>query len=175
MLSRSQGSGHLAGKVDKNRIGVLGLSLGGMTTTLVSFDGRMRDERIKAAVSIAGPARMFNHHFFSTSDIPFMMIAADQDALVTYKANALPVLDRDPDSILVTLKNGSHTGFAGISAYIFRWLNHPDVIGCKQAHRSTHKPRILKGSDKAVLHDVRYTDRYIEVEFVGRTQKIDDR
>lgn len=42
-------------QIDPQRIGVMGLSLGGMTATLAAFHPRLRDPRIGAAVSIAGP------------------------------------------------------------------------------------------------------------------------
>jgi predicted dienelactone hydrolase len=131
VLERNHKSGDsLYQQVDENRIGVMGLSLGGMTTELVTFDPRMKDDRIKAAVSIAGPARMFTKTFFSFVKVPFMMIAGDSDAIVPYEYNALPIREKDPDSVLVTIKGASHAGFAGISAILFRWVNNPDSYGC---------------------------------------------
>ena len=117
-------------QIDLNRIGVIGLSLGGMTTELVSFDPRYRDTRIKAAVSIAGAVRMFNARFFSHAQLPFLMIAADSDAIVNYADNAATVREKDPDSVLVTIHGGSHAGFAGIASVLFRWVNNPDTFGC---------------------------------------------
>jgi predicted dienelactone hydrolase len=131
VLDRSRKQGDtLYQQVDANRIAVAGLSLGGMTTELVTFDPRFNDSRIKAAVSIAGPARMFTEKFFSVVQVPFMMIAADTDAIVYYRDNAAPIHQRDPDSVLTTIKGGSHAGFAGISALLFRWVNNPDSYGC---------------------------------------------
>lgn len=120
----------LYGQIDEQRIAVVGLSLGGMTTELVSFDTRMRDERIRAAVAIAGSSRMFTEKFFSSAKVPFMMVAGDTDAIVPYAQNAKPIREKDPDSVLVTITGASHAGFAGISAILFRWLNNPDSIGC---------------------------------------------
>lgn len=120
----------LFGLVDEHRIAVMGLSLGGMTTELVTFDPRSKDDRIKVAISIAGPTRMFTERFFSFVQVPFMMIAGDQDAIVPYELNAKPVRQHDPDSVLVTLKDGSHAGFAGLASVLFRWVNNPDSFGC---------------------------------------------
>lgn len=125
-----QVSDSLYQQIDEQRIGVLGLSLGGMTTELVSFHPALRDQRIRAAVSIAGPSRMFNETFFSGVTVPFMMIAGKGDAIVPYLQNALPVREKDKDSVLVTIAEGSHAGFAGISAILFRWANNPDTFGC---------------------------------------------
>lgn len=130
LARNTQAGDSLMGQVDEHRIGVIGLSLGGMTTELVTFHPTLRDERIKAAVSIAGPSRMFTETFFRGVTVPFMMVAGDKDAIVPYNYNALAVREKDPDSVLVTIKAGSHAGFAGISAILFRWANNPDTFGC---------------------------------------------
>jgi predicted dienelactone hydrolase len=130
LLQQSATTGHtLEGMIDETRIGATGISLGGMTTTLVSFHPEMRDPRIGAALSIAGPTAIFTDTFFSFADVPFLMLAGDIDALVPYPTNALPVITKVRSSQLVTLTGGSHTGFAGPAAPL-RWLSNPDVIGC---------------------------------------------
>ena len=130
LLADSATSGHaLEGMVDASRIGLTGISLGGMTTTLASFHPELRDERIGAALSIAGPTSMFTERFFTHADVPFLMLAGDIDALVPYRSNAAPVPDIVAKSELVTIAGGSHTGFAGPAAPL-RWMNNPDAIGC---------------------------------------------
>ena len=69
-------------RVDEQRIGVMGLSLGGMTSTLAAFHPRSADLRISAAVSIAGPVFVFGPAFYESRDIPFMMIASPIDAMI---------------------------------------------------------------------------------------------
>ena len=124
-------SGNLfEGAVDENRIGVMGLSLGGMTSTLAAFHPRFGDSRIDAAVSIAGPGFMFGPTFFSHRQLPYMMIASEIDALVDYKANALPVRDV-AGALLVTIEGATHTGFADM-ARMLRWMKNPDKLGCDQ-------------------------------------------
>lgn len=126
----SQDEGHvLSGHLDENRIGVTGISLGGMTTVLVSYHPTSRDPRIKAAASIAGPSSSFSETFYENADIPFLMLAADTDALVPYEVHALPVLDRVQRSSLVTIAGGTHLGFAGHTG-ILRWLENSDSIAC---------------------------------------------
>jgi len=53
--------------LDPERIGVMGLSLGGMTATLVAFHRGLLDPRVKAAVSIAGSMVMFTRDFFESA------------------------------------------------------------------------------------------------------------
>lgn len=128
-LSASQGEA-LEGMVDESRIGAFGLSLGGMTTELLSFHPEMRDSRIGAALSIAGPTFLFTSAFFAHApELPFLMLAGDIDALVPYAANAAPVPDKMPGAELVTLAGGSHTGFSG-PAVMMRWMANPDALGC---------------------------------------------
>ncbi|MEH6551797.1 MAG: alpha/beta fold hydrolase [Pseudomonadales bacterium] len=117
------------GRIDADRIGVFGISLGGMTTTMAAFHPRMADPRIAVAISLAGPTSMFTADFFSHRKLPFMMLAADQDAMVPYSDNAATIPGLVDDSWLLTIAGGSHTGFSGPAKYL-RWLSNPDSIGC---------------------------------------------
>lgn len=119
-----------SGEIDVNKIGVMGLSLGGLTTELVTFHPKLRDDRIRASVSIAGPAAMFSKRFFDTTDIPFLMIAGTVDALVNYEANALIIPERASSGSLLTIAGGSHTAFASVAEPMMRGMNNPDSIGC---------------------------------------------
>jgi dienelactone hydrolase len=131
ILRRNAQPNHeLFGLVDPDRIAAAGLSLGGLTSTLAAYHKHRRDSRLKAAVSIAGPSAFFGSRFYETSAMPFMMVAADADAIVPYGTNATPILERNPGSLLATIKNGSHTGFAGGMAAVFRWVKNPDEMGC---------------------------------------------
>ena len=130
LITQSGTAGHaLEGLVDESRIGATGISLGGLTTTLVSYHPEMRDPRIGAALSIAGPTNIFNDTFFTHAEVPFLMLAGDIDALVPFESNALPVMEKVPGAQLVSIKGASHTGFAGPAAPL-RWLDNPDSIGC---------------------------------------------
>lgn len=116
-------------RIDPQRIAIAGLSLGGMTTTLAAYHPRVRDPRVKAAVSIAGPFELFGRAFFANSELPFMMLAGDVDAMVPYQDNALPVLERVNNAWLITVAGGSHIGFAE-QASTLRWLDNGDSVGC---------------------------------------------
>lgn len=117
--------------IDPAKIAVAGVSLGGLTTTLVSFHRDLLDPRIAAAISIAGPASMFTADFFAGRQIPYLLIYGDSDALVPYTDNALPAHQMSADSILVTLRNASHAGFAQPASTLMRFIKNPDVVGCE--------------------------------------------
>jgi predicted dienelactone hydrolase len=130
LLEQTATTGHmLEGMVDESRIGVTGISMGGMTSTLVAYHESMMDKRVTAALSIAGPTSSFTDAFYSFREIPFLMLAGDIDALVPYASNAQPVPTVVAGSQLVTVAGASHTGFSGPAAPL-RWLNNPDSIGC---------------------------------------------
>ena len=121
-------------RIDAQRVGVVGISLGGLTSTLAAYHPRWRDPRIKLAVSIAGPSSMLAEGFFKASAVPFMMVASRGDTLVHYASNAAPIPDKIPGARLVTISNGSHLGYSGLSRYL-RWLRNPDTLACRYVER----------------------------------------
>ncbi len=129
-MSLEGGQKHFSGNIDPTRIGVVGLSLGGLTTELVTFHPQRRDPRIKAAISIAGPANMFTKRFFDTAATPFLMIAGTVDALVDYESNAAPIPQRVTNGALLTIEGGSHTSFASVAEPLVRFMSNPDSLGC---------------------------------------------
>jgi len=118
------------GEIDAERIGALGLSLGGVTTTLVAFHPEWRDPRVAAAISIAGVGDVFGPRFFDHAAIPFLMISGTADAIVDYELNALPIPDRTHDGALVSIAGGTHVGFDQVAAGVMRLLGNPDTVGC---------------------------------------------
>ena len=130
LLQRNKDQGDaLFNTIDPSRIAAAGLSLGGMTTTLAAFHPEYAEQRISAAISIAGPAYMFSKRFFADRSIPFMMVASPQDALVNYIDNAADIRSKVDGAVLVSIDGASHTGFGGMAKWL-RWMNNPDSIGC---------------------------------------------
>ena len=150
-------------RIDAGRIGIAGLSLGGMTTELAAYHPRVRDPRVKAAVSIAGPLQLFGRAFFAGSTLPFMMVAGDIDAMVPYAENARPVVERVNNAWLVSLAGGSHTGFAD-PASLLRWFDNADSIGCF----------FIRGKAPEASDDTSFYDRIGSVE-EGVLRNMDDR
>ncbi len=149
--------------IDVQRIAVAGVSLGGLTSTLAAYDRRMRDPRIAAAISIAGPAFMFSARFFADSSIgsiPLLMIASDTDPIIPYEKNARPILEEFPGSILVTLKGAAHAGFAEPAATLMRFFSNPDRVGCSTVHEG------LKNAAPGVLETLTDPDQGLVVSAI---------
>ena len=149
-----------AGTIDPERIGVLGLSLGGLTTTLATFHPRLRDPRIRAAVSIAGPAAMFDERFFASADVPFLMIGGTSDAMVDFQTNAAPIPGKVARGGLLTVDGASHAGFAAFAdMFPLRLLDNPDWLGCKALVGNLESRRVenpfggLGGPEDGVVFD----------------------
>jgi len=126
----------LFGRIDEARIGAMGLSLGGMTTQLLAFDPLRRDERIKAAVSIAGLRSMLTPAFYETRSLPFLEIGATDDNVVRFADNAALVPRDIAGSRLISLSHGTHAAFANVFRYL-RFLGSPDDVACSFIKKNT--------------------------------------
>jgi predicted dienelactone hydrolase len=160
VLALPEGERPFAGSIDAERIGALGLSLGGLTTTLASFHPRLRDPRIRAALSIAGPASMFDRRFFASATLPFLMIAGTADAIVAYETNAAPIPGKVAEGALLTIEGASHAGFAAFAdMFPLRLVGNPDAIGCYalvgnlEARGRENPFEALGGPEDGVLFD----------------------
>lgn len=133
--------------IDPGRIAVMGHSLGGLTATLAAFHPRLRDPRVAAAISVAGPMEPFRPQFFAGARVPFLVIAGSADVIVDWRSNAFVVLDRVPGGTLVLLAGASHTGFDDAASGLPRVLDNPDTLGCWVLERTLHLDTAL-----ATLH-----------------------
>jgi dienelactone hydrolase len=132
LLARNNDSSDiLYQSLDPDQIAVAGISLGGLTSLLAGFHSSLLDPRIDAVVSIAGPGSLFTEKFFSRDDLPLLLVYGDEDAIVPYSENALRLHEIYPASLLVTLRDASHAGFAQPSATIMRFIDNPDEVGCR--------------------------------------------
>jgi dienelactone hydrolase len=134
----------LAGRIDPERIGAMGLSLGGLTTTLLVFDRNRLDSRIKAAVVIAGLHAMFCPAFYAHRSVPYMAVAGTSDQLAPYATNAAQIVSDVPGAILVSIRQGSHIGFVGLSRCL-RFLRTPDTWGCFAVRMSLKRNPLTRG------------------------------
>jgi dienelactone hydrolase len=113
LLRFSHDSQHvLSGGVDEARIGVLGVSLGGLTTLLVTFHPRFQDKRVKVAMPIAPVSKVLAKGFYHTRQVPMLLVAGDLDAFLEYSKNARRSFEfAAPNAMLVTIAKGTHAAF----------------------------------------------------------------
>ena len=133
------------GEIDRERIGAVGLSLGGLTTTLSTYHPRFRDPRIRAAISIAGPISPFLPSFFESGEVPFLMIGGTIDAMIDFDSNAALVPLWIGNAGLLSIAGASHTGFSGMADPAMRFFSNPDNLGCRAIMSSLDAPELEKG------------------------------
>tara|TARA_B100000949_G_scaffold234124_1_gene252278 strand:+ start:350 stop:1495 length:1146 start_codon:yes stop_codon:yes gene_type:complete len=137
MLSLSGDDKPFTAELDADRIAAIGLSLGGLTTTLTTFHPEWRDPRIKAAVSMAGPADVFGPDFFDTSDAAYLVISGTEDAIVPHRTNSAPIPGKLSSGGLLEIEGGTHAGFADLMSGPVRLLGNPDELACSVVEFNT--------------------------------------
>lgn len=117
-------------RVDTNRIGVTGLSLGGLTTALVSFHPNFKDDRIKVAAMLAPPLEVFSDQFYASNPaVKSLLMSGSMDRVVPELENANEVKARHRNGWFISLNKGSHLGFANAGNQL-RLMENPDNLGC---------------------------------------------
>lgn len=139
VLARNANSAdRIHGTINPDKVAAAGVSLGGLTSILASYHSEVRDSRINATISIAGPTTIFSEKMFAGNDTPLLLIYGDGDSLVLHDDHGAGALDKTNDATLVTLKDGSHTGFAQVAAGMFRFLKNPDIIAMLMIKATRH-------------------------------------
>jgi len=106
-----------AGGIDAARIGLSGHSGGALTTLVATYDARVREPRIKAALPFAPPACFLRAGYFDAASVPLLVVQGDQDLLVDPVADAAAVYERArPPKALLVVHGGTHLGFADVGA-----------------------------------------------------------
>jgi len=120
----------LHNRVDSNKIGAMGLSLGGLTTALVSFHPDLKDERIKAAVMMAPPLETYSEQFYASNiQVKSLVMSGSLDRVVPEQVNATQVQARHPNGWFLSIDKGTHLGFANLGNPL-RWMENSDDLGC---------------------------------------------
>jgi hypothetical protein len=131
LIAWDETPGHpLEGAVDGRRIGLTGLSLGGLTTLLTAYHRDLRDPRIDAAAPIAGPADFFAPEFYEDARVPLLLILSELDAIVDFEASQVAYENAGSPLYFVRFFAASHTGWSSLAATVFENLPNPDSVGC---------------------------------------------
>jgi len=100
--------GPLAGRVDADRIGVAGLSLGAASTYGVAFHACCRDERIDAAIAMAGVLLPYAPGEYDLSGVPLLILHGDADPVLGIELGADAYARTAPPKVFVTIHGGGH-------------------------------------------------------------------
>ncbi len=118
------------GRIDPDRIGAIGHSLGGATVLLATYHATLRDPRIKATVALAPLGCVFLDGFFDTSTVPLMIEGGTVDMITPYASNHLqPYGFVNAPKYLLTFDGGTHLGFADRLLWGVN-QNGDDAVGC---------------------------------------------
>lgn len=129
VLALSGGDGWLAGGVDRKRIGAQGLSLGGLTTLLVTYNPTLRDRRIRAAFAMAPASCELGRKTLAPTP-PLLLIDGTQDLITPIDQNAGRTFMRGRmPRTFVTLTGATHTAFTGLIT-ADSTVNYDAAIGC---------------------------------------------
>ena len=127
-LGRASGA-WLAGGIDEKKIGVSGLSLGGLSTLLVTYHPTLRDRRVRAAAAMAPASCWLSTSFYDSAKPPLLLLGGDEDLITPLPTNAERTFERARSPRrLVTLAKATHTAFSGFIA-----APSPtsyDILGC---------------------------------------------
>ena len=126
--SRTRG-GWLHGRIDRRRIGLEGLSLGGFTTLLTAYHPRLRDRRVKGAVTFAALACPLPTQYLRSGP-PLLILQGTLDRFTPAAENGERVFARARvPRELVRLAGGTHVAFSG---YLVVPLDesYDTVLGC---------------------------------------------
>jgi len=122
----------LIGLANAEKISLVGLSLGAMTSLAVTFHPDFQDPRIRAAVAIAPPGCYLTEDIYDTAAVPLLIIHGTNDAILTYPENGPPVWERaNPPKYFLTLEGGTHTSMAGLAMPLMEVLGNTDDVGCQ--------------------------------------------
>lgn len=106
-LDREEGSAVFQ-RIDSERIGAAGLSLGGATTYAVVFNDCCRDDRIHSAQVLAGARLAVGGEYELDGHVPLLIVHGDADASLPY-AMAVDAFGAAASPVwFVTLVGGSH-------------------------------------------------------------------
>lgn len=123
----------LDGVVDPDRVTLIGHSLGAFTVLLAGLHPAERHPAVGAVVVLSGSACQLPDTTFGSEPVPLLVMHGDRDAIIFFEDGAPPIFAAAPSPTwLVTLVEGTHTGFVDAFAELFSGYAHVDSLGCSQ-------------------------------------------
>lgn len=98
----------LEGRIDEERIGVSGHSLGGVTVYGLVFNDCCRDERVDAAVALSAASLDFDDGSYAFEGTPLLVMLSTDDATVRYDDAVMGYDEAASPKTLVELEGDGH-------------------------------------------------------------------
>lgn len=118
-------------RIDEDRLGIVGVSLGSLAALLTAFRDEYRDPRLKIAAVVAPPGCYLPEGFFDFHSMPVFVFHGTLDAVLPYQVHALPLFEAAPTpKWLVLAKDGTHAGIAGTAASLADHFENADLVSC---------------------------------------------
>lgn len=146
-------TGPLAGMVDPGAVGAAGHSLGGVTTLGLVANSCCRDDRIKAAVVMAGDQLTFPNGQADFPSFPLLFVHGNADEVVPYVSSVVSFDAAQAPKGLLTILGGDHEApVAGpafdaavrtTTAFFDLYLKHAGSIAQLRADGDTPKTRLI--------------------------------
>ena len=95
-------------RLDPDRIGAAGLSLGAVTTLAVTFNTCCRDPRIDATISMAGARLPYDDGEYELVDVPLLLLHSEADPAIPHSGSAAAYVDAEPPKFFVSIVGNSH-------------------------------------------------------------------
>ncbi|HIA02435.1 MAG TPA: hypothetical protein EYN66_11070 [Myxococcales bacterium] len=121
----------LAVCVNPLRIGVVGFSVGGLTSALVGLVPGFKDPRISSVVNLAGPLCPVPESKYCPGETTALFVYGTSDAVVPFEPNGWAPFHRNGGrSVYLPLPGGTHQGFSEIQILPVPKREHPDGPSC---------------------------------------------
>jgi predicted dienelactone hydrolase len=118
------------GRIDTDKIGALGHSLGGATVLVSTYHATVRDPRIDATVALSPLACVFLDNFYDTSTVPLLIEHGNVDMITQYTSNGqTPYGYVNAPKYFLTFDGGTHLGFNDRLLWAQN-ENGDDEVGC---------------------------------------------
>ncbi len=130
VAANADSASFLFGRIDTDKIGALGHSLGGATVLVATYHGTIRDPRIDATIALSPLACVFLDDFFDASNVPLLIEHGTVDMITQYTSNGLtPYGYVNAPKYLLTYDGGTHLGFNDRLLW-GQNENGDDAVGC---------------------------------------------
>jgi dienelactone hydrolase len=143
-------------RIEAHQIGVMGHSLGAVTTLAVSYNSCCRDHRIRAVVEMdgelnvpIGPPGQFAGNYFKGHNAPLLVVNGTKDTLAHYPVSRTIYAKAAAPKYFLTLIGAPHDGFATepwsptvnktVAAFFDRYLGTGQTVSQIKRAGSQHR------------------------------------